>query len=112
MPSRSLDAGSTPGESLLRLVLNHFDRIATQREFQSLMQQEMVRFHRGESDAIPMLARSFYGPLLTKMEAVVREGIRTWRTVRCGLDADSLRRAGRECLLLSERADHAAGGSL
>jgi TetR/AcrR family transcriptional regulator len=74
---RSLDSGATPGESLLRLVLNHFDRIATQRPFQSLMQQEMVRFHRGESDVIPTLARSFYGPLLRKMEEVVREGIRT-----------------------------------
>jgi TetR/AcrR family transcriptional regulator len=73
---RSLDSGSTAGESLLRLVLNHFDRIATQREFQSLMQQEMVRFHRGESEVMPTLARSFYGPLLKRTEAVVREGIR------------------------------------
>jgi TetR/AcrR family transcriptional regulator len=33
----------TAGERLLRFALNHFDRILIQHEFQSLMQQEMVR---------------------------------------------------------------------
>src|SRR5580693_9236779 len=31
---------ASPGERVLRVALNHFDRILTQREFQSLMQQE------------------------------------------------------------------------
>src|SRR5580700_6049505 len=42
----------SPGERVLRTALNHFDRILTQREFQSLMQQEMIRLHKGESDAM------------------------------------------------------------
>ncbi len=39
---------ASPGERLLRAALEHFDRILTQREFQSLMQQEMIRLHKGE----------------------------------------------------------------
>ena len=73
----SLDAGASAGENLLRMVLNHFDRISSQREFQSLMQQEMVRFHRGESDVMPLLVRSFYGPMIRTMQGVIGEGIRT-----------------------------------
>src|SRR5271170_1161660 len=45
----ALDTGQSAGERLLRAALNHFDRILTQHEFQSLMQQEMVRFRLGES---------------------------------------------------------------
>jgi TetR/AcrR family transcriptional regulator len=73
----ALEAGLSAGESLLRVALNHFDRISSQHEFQSLMQQEMVRFHRGESEIIPMLARSLYRPLLKRMQATIQEGIRT-----------------------------------
>src|SRR5579862_9068215 len=36
---------ATPGERLLRSVLNHFDRIMAQGEFQSMIQQEMMRMH-------------------------------------------------------------------
>lgn len=43
------DPKYSAGEKLLRSALNHFDRILTQREFQSLMQQEMVRFRSGKS---------------------------------------------------------------
>jgi TetR/AcrR family transcriptional regulator len=73
----ALDSGGSPGESLLRSVLDHFDRLLTQHEFQSLMQQEMVRFRRGESKTIALLVESVFGPLLTKMEQVTREGIRS-----------------------------------
>jgi TetR/AcrR family transcriptional regulator len=73
----ALDAGDSPGEGLLRSVLNHFDRLLTEHEFQSLMQQEMVRFRRGESETISLLVHSVFGPLLKKMEQVARTGIRT-----------------------------------
>src|ERR1035441_5320694 len=43
---------ATPGERILRTALNHFDRILAQQEFQSLMQQEMMRLHKGESGAL------------------------------------------------------------
>jgi TetR/AcrR family transcriptional regulator len=72
-----LDIQCTPGEHLLRLALNHFDRILTQHEFQSFMQQEMVRFHHGESTAIPLLAGKAFAPLLRKIEKSVQQGIRS-----------------------------------
>lgn len=78
----ALDAGLSPGESLLRLVLNHFDRLAGQHEFQSLMQHEMVRHRRGESDVLPVLARTLYGPLLKRMHAIAREGMREGELVK------------------------------
>src|ERR1700739_454059 len=34
-----------PGGRVLRAALAHFDRIIGQQEFQSLMQQEMIRMH-------------------------------------------------------------------
>ena len=44
------DASS--GERLMRAALDHFDRILSQGEFQSLMQQEMMRMHKGEAGAM------------------------------------------------------------
>ena len=72
-----LETQCTPGEHLLRLALNHFDRILTQHEFQSFMQQEMVRFHHGKSTAIPHLAGKAFAPLLKKIEKAVRQGVRS-----------------------------------
>lgn len=72
-----LEQKCTPGEHLLRLAINHFDRILTQHDFQSLMQQEMIRFQSGKSTALPMIARSAFSPLLVRMEKTVRQGIRT-----------------------------------
>jgi len=66
---------ATPGERLLRTALDHFDRILTQWEFQSLMQQEMMRHHKGEAGALPILIERFFAPLQTAYKAVVREGI-------------------------------------
>ncbi|MGI8770798.1 MAG: TetR/AcrR family transcriptional regulator [Acidobacteriaceae bacterium] len=73
----ALDPGLSAGERLLRSALNHFDRIWTQREFQSLMQQEMVRFRRGENAAMPLLVKTVFKPLLDKLQETVQEGIRT-----------------------------------
>jgi TetR/AcrR family transcriptional regulator len=72
-----LESKCTPGEHLLRLALNHFDRILTQHEFQSLMQQEMVRFHHGKATSIPRLVREAFTPLLKKIEEAVQQGIRS-----------------------------------
>jgi TetR/AcrR family transcriptional regulator len=65
------------GERLLRMALGHFDRILTQREFQSLMQQEMVRMRSGESEAMPLLVRKLFGPMLKKLQETVKEGMRS-----------------------------------
>ena len=72
-----LDPGRSAGDRLLRTALNHFDRILTQRDFQSLLQQEMVRLRRGQSDALPLLANQVFKPLMEKLQQVVHEGIAT-----------------------------------
>jgi TetR/AcrR family transcriptional regulator len=66
---------ATPGERLVRTALNHFDRIVGQGEFQSLMQQEMMRLHKGESDAIDIIIKRVFSPVMTMYQALVREGI-------------------------------------
>ncbi len=66
---------ATPGERLLRTALDHFDRILSQGEFQSLMQQEMMRVNKGESTALPILIKRVFAPLQTMYQAMVREGI-------------------------------------
>jgi TetR/AcrR family transcriptional regulator len=66
---------ATPGERLLRAALDHFDRILTQREFQSLMQQEMMRLHKGEEGQLPILIKRIFAPLQAMFFSMVREGV-------------------------------------
>jgi TetR/AcrR family transcriptional regulator len=73
----ALDPRYSPGERLLRTALNHFDRILTQREFQSLMQQEMVRFRRGEGGSLPVLFSTAFKPMVKKLQQAMNEGVRT-----------------------------------
>ena len=63
------------GEKVLRSALSHFDRIVGQQEFQSLMQQEMIRLHKGESGVMPLLVKKVFEPTLIMYRAMVREGI-------------------------------------
>src|SRR5271154_4451775 len=72
----ALDPEHSAGERLVRAALNHFDRILTQHEFQSLLQQEMVRFRRGESGDVSLLVKKVFKPLLMKLQETVQEGIR------------------------------------
>jgi TetR/AcrR family transcriptional regulator len=65
----------SPGERVLRAALDHFDRILTQREFQSLMQHEMIRMHKGEEGELPVLAKRIFAPLHAMFQSMVREGI-------------------------------------
>src|SRR5271163_4082363 len=58
----ALDPAYSAGERLLRSALNHFDRILSQREFQSLMQQEMVRFRLEEGASVPHLFEHAFKP--------------------------------------------------
>ncbi len=66
---------ASPGERMLRAALDHFDRILTQREFQSLMQQEMMRLHTGEAGELPILVKRVFGPLQAVFQSLVREGM-------------------------------------
>jgi TetR/AcrR family transcriptional regulator len=71
----ALDPSYSAGERLLRSALYHFDRILTQREFQSLMQHEMVRVRRGEGGY--QFFRTVFKPLVEGLQASVLEGIRS-----------------------------------
>ena len=44
----AMGAECSAGERMVRFTLSHFDRIHSQHAFQNLMQQEMIRLHRGE----------------------------------------------------------------
>ncbi len=66
---------ATAGERLMRTALDHFDRMLTQWEFQSIMQQEMMRHHKGEPGALPLIVERFFAPLQSVYRKVVQEGI-------------------------------------
>jgi TetR/AcrR family transcriptional regulator len=65
----------SPGERLIRSALAHFDRILAQGEFQSLMQQEMMRMHQGEASAMSIVVKRVFAPLQAMQQSMVREGI-------------------------------------
>ncbi len=65
------------GERILRLALQHFDRILSQQGFQALMQQEMVRFRSGQTNAMPILAKKAFEPIWGRTLHLVAEGIRS-----------------------------------
>jgi TetR/AcrR family transcriptional regulator len=65
----------SPGERVLRFALQHFDRILSRQGFQSLMQQEMVRFRSGQSNAMRILAKSAFEPMWDRALDLVSEGI-------------------------------------
>jgi len=66
---------ASPGERILRAALSHFDRILSQQVFQSLMQQEMIRLHKGESALMPVIVKKVFEPAMILYRAMVREGI-------------------------------------
>ena len=68
-------SGASAGERVMRAALDHFDRILTQGEFQSLMQQEMMRMHQGDPGAMAILIKRVFSPIRTMYESMVREGI-------------------------------------
>lgn len=72
-----LEMKCSAGERLLRFALQHFDRILSQRDFQALMQQEMVRFRDGQSNAMNILAKTAFEPVYSRAEQIVLEGLRT-----------------------------------
>src|SRR5580658_4730567 len=70
----AMGAGSSAGERLLQFALNHFDRIHSQRAFQNLMQQEMIRLHRGEENAVAPLVDKVFRPMMLRIREVIAEG--------------------------------------
>jgi TetR/AcrR family transcriptional regulator len=70
-----LESDASAGERFLKSALDHFDRIHTNWGFQSLMQQEMMRLHRGEPNALTPLVETLFRPLMARMQAVLDEGV-------------------------------------
>ncbi len=77
-----LQNSTSPGERVLQNTLNHFDRILSQTEFQSLMQQEMMRLHKGEPGAMSLLVQRVFAPMLKAYQAVVLEGIESGELIQ------------------------------
>lgn len=69
-----LESKRSAGERLVRFALNHFDRIHSQRAFQNLMQQEMVRLHRGEENALASLVEKVFRPMMPRILDLFVEG--------------------------------------
>ena len=70
------------GERLVHFALNHFDRIHTQRPFQSLMQQELIRLHRGEENALSSLVERVFRPMMSRLREVLAEGSASGELIR------------------------------
>lgn len=69
--------GRSAGERIVQFVLNHFDRIHSQRAFQSLMQQELMRLREGEKNALGPLVEKIFRPTMRPVEELLGEGMRT-----------------------------------
>jgi TetR/AcrR family transcriptional regulator len=70
------------GERMLRFALNHFDRIYSQTVFQTLMQQEMIRLRKGESNAMSPLIEKLFKPMAERAFALAKEGIESGELIR------------------------------
>ncbi|HTV16070.1 MAG TPA: TetR/AcrR family transcriptional regulator [Acidobacteriaceae bacterium] len=70
-----LDMDCSPGERLLRFALQHFDRVTAHQAFQALMQQEMIRFREGQSNAMEVIAKIAFEPMFTRAQDIAAEGI-------------------------------------
>ena len=70
----ALSPDRSAGEKVVRFVLNHFDRIHSQRAFQSLMQQEMVRVRQGEKNALNSIVEKIFRPMMFLFHDLLAEG--------------------------------------
>jgi TetR/AcrR family transcriptional regulator len=78
----SMQSGRTAGERIVQFALNHFDRIHSQRAFQSLMQQELMRLREGETSGLQSLVKKVFGPTMRPVEELLAEGMRTKELIR------------------------------
>jgi len=88
----------SPGEKVLRSALSHFDRILAQQEFQSLMQQEMIRLHKGEPGALPILIKRVFEPVMIMFRSMLREGVATGELINADWEQIQLAALGANVL--------------
>jgi len=70
-----LQADASAGERFVQIVLRNFDRSYSHPSLRSLMQQEMVRLHKGEQNRLAPMADNFFRPLWVMVDQVLEEGI-------------------------------------
>src|SRR3954464_9475178 len=70
-----LQRSASAGERVVRAALSHFDRILAQQEFQSMLQQEMMRLQKGETSVMPVLVKKAFEPLMIMYRSTIGEGI-------------------------------------
>ena len=78
----ALTGDSSAGERVLQFVLNHFDRIHSQRAFQSLMQHELMRLREGEENALRPIVEKVFRPMTARVQELLAEGMRTGEMIR------------------------------
>jgi len=78
----SMAGDRSAGERLVNFVLNHFDRIHSQRTFQSLMQQDMMRLRQGEASEIDPLVERVFRPMMFAVKELLAEGMRTGELIQ------------------------------
>jgi TetR/AcrR family transcriptional regulator len=78
----AMTSDRSPGEQILHFALNHFDRIHSQRPFQSLMQQEMMRLHRGEENALGPIIQKVFSPMTGRLRDLFAEGKRSGELIQ------------------------------
>jgi TetR/AcrR family transcriptional regulator len=77
-----LESGRSAGERIVRFMLDHFDRIHSQRVFQSLMQQEMMRLRSGEKNALDAMIQNVFRPMTMRLLELFEEGKRTGELIQ------------------------------
>lgn len=93
----TMNTGATAGERLVQYVLSHFDRIHSQQNFQGLMQQEMVRVHRGEKNALGSIVEKVFRPTMQRFWELIDEGqtageliqVDRWQLMNAALGANT-----------------------
>ncbi|HEY1767348.1 MAG TPA: TetR/AcrR family transcriptional regulator [Terracidiphilus sp.] len=78
----TMNGSWSAGERLVRFALNHFDRIHSQRAFQSLMQQELMRLQQGEENALAPIVERVFRPMFVPLKELLAEGMRTKELIR------------------------------
>lgn len=78
----AMTADRTAGEQIVQFALNHFDRLHSQRAFQSLMQQEMVRLQRGEENALTPIVEKVFRPMMGRLRDLFEEGKRSGELIQ------------------------------
>jgi TetR/AcrR family transcriptional regulator len=86
-----LETNVSAGERFVQIVLGNFDRAHSHPAMKSMMQQEMVRLHRGEENRIESMAEKFFRPLWSMIDKLLDEGISSGELIQ--VDSTQMRYA-------------------